>query len=477
MSDFVVRPIKVVAYPLLKLDLDKETGEIVKSYKARKVKNGKPLYKKLPMILDPNGIPLYPENFFLHSLMNNEGMKYETVLSISQGLLAFNRFLYASYDEETGEKLTYRSLTANPEEGAPFLFGDFLFDNLRQTDPTTGVVIEEGIAPSTAMNYIRNVARFYAYMISSKILTVSNDYLPYNKKTIKIPKGGWSSKHSNANSNALSHLQEAKSNKPKSDNCSDNEVVTIETSDLVARFTNLSRQQTVAPHKKLKPMSALDGEIFDEYLAKNKNQVCKLMCELSIESGLRAQEIVSFPESVIKQPMSDPVKVTIGLANGCKTKFDKQRTVEVPYSLMEKLVEYKHSNKRCSLLEKHAIQTDKDGNQIGHNGRLFISHSKANMYSKNTLQKFMSNVRSDIREKHKNWYYRVHDMRSTFATRWLLARHTETELPLAMLMDDLKELMGHDDDKETQKYVTFLEEMFVLHKHSSNKNNRASELY
>ena len=66
------------------------------------------------------------------------------------------------------------------------------------------------------------------------------------------------------------------------------------------------------------------------------------MYRLAVETGLRVKELVTFPAIGIHHPTSDAESIPfrIGPLNGCRTKFDKQRNISIPYELLLELNEY-----------------------------------------------------------------------------------------------------------------------------------------
>lgn len=512
LQNFIVVPVEVPVYPELRLNIT-EDGEIKADFEGRR-KNNDVFTKKLPMILDPHGVPLLAENLFLHHKMKTTE-SYQTVHRKANGLLAFLRFCYMSEwvnDKGIEEQMTYRSLTAEPELGAPWLFGDWMFDNLHIRDTQTGIIIERGIAPSTAIFNIRTVAEFYGWLISNKMLTVRENYIPYRPVFFNV-QYGWrnTSKRQTEDKKILSHiLNSPQKNKIHTNDIRDEQSVIIATSDLVRRFSNYANELGKKAYEKLKPMTPSDRLIFESKLKKYEKNPAHLMCELCIKTGLRVKEAVTFPESVVRQPVFGEEVIPVSISeklNGCLTKFKKQRTINVPADLMRKLHEYKLSDKRLNALEKHNIEVDENFNQVNHHGRLFVSNRCAGSYDKNTLQCFFSDIRteinaepdfsniielnsleSDIVEFHEKinnyrnkaipqWYYRPHDLRSTFATRWLLDEHQKTGLPFEMLLDELSDLMGHKDIEQTRKYVQFLDRKILKYNSAARKNAAAILLY
>jgi len=111
------------------------------------------------------------------------------------------------------------------------------------------------------------------------------------------------------------------------------------------------------------------------------------------------------------------------------------------------------------------------GEEIDSTDYLFISN-KGITYSTNTLEKHFNTLRQLIRIEHPAWYYRVHDLRSTFATNWLREQAAERDVSYDFLMDELTELMGHSDPSMTAKYVKFMNEEASQRSAAKRKNNK-----
>ncbi len=89
---------------------------------------------------------------------------------------------------------------------------------------------------------------------------------------------------------------------------------------------------------------------------------------------------------------------------------------------------------------------------------LFLSN-KGVPYSANTLETHFSNLRKQIHEVDSSWYYRIHDLRSTFATHWLWDKSKERNVSYDYLMGDLAELMGHASTSTTEKYIQYMNKL------------------
>ncbi len=58
-----------------------------------------------------------------------------------------------------------------------------------------------------------------------------------------------------------------------------------------------------------------------------------------------------------------------------------------------------------------------------------------------------------------SWYYRIHDLRSTFATHWLWKESKERGVGYDYLMDELAQLMGHASTSTTEKYIKYMNKL------------------
>jgi len=472
-QDFYNITINVQPYPKLAQSLVNDSGE-----STLRVKDSAVPERALTIIVQPDGLPLYPQNQFLYSLLKDGKKSTETD---AQALLAFQRFL-------THQNKTYKSITDEPEEGAPWLFADHLLSNLKVINPATAQVLRnpEGYSLSSARTYIDVVIRFYKWLHRSGLLYITRDNKPFEFEEVTLRRD-----QSVNNHDLLGHL----SNKRKA--------ITVQTTSLKKRFPKI---QSTPPHLKLKPMSVEDKKIFLEHLKCNYNQgyakTIGLMLRFAIETGLRVGELVTFPANGVHYPMTNSLLIpfTIGPANGCETKFTKQRDIQVPYSLMLELDEYLHKEGRDDLLTKGVYrmrqehQQEMEAKKTAHKNhgilgdfkeskfvasehvRLFIS-AHGLPYSKSTIQAHMSLIRTKIRKTHPNWYYRIHDLRSTFATYWLEEQTEKRGLVFDLLMQELASLMGHESTLTTEKYTNFMNDKQAKLGYASRKNKAAQDAF
>ncbi|WP_415870254.1 tyrosine-type recombinase/integrase [Aeromonas caviae] len=440
-EEIVSLDIDVHLYPQLTVSLDKETGEFapVVTYKNPKT-------KKLRVLLNRNGTLLYPQNLYLHHLISKRGLK-ETNLH-AKALLLFSRWL-----EATNRK--YTEVYENPEDGVAWQFGDWLIDhNLKSINEQTGEVAnEDGLAIKTAKAYMLVVIDFYKYLNSERILPWSDSVKPFNFYTIRI------NDYDASNDNhMLSHTFKRRA-------------LVVTTTD---RMRSFPKVQSMQAWQKLKPLTPADQVILAKYIGNDDSK--SLMVRLARDGGLRINEVITLSERAIYAPLEDPCKLTLDPVDGVLTKGNKQRTTEIPKELMQALYEYKLSSERTKKLagKEH--------------GRLFITPDGTEL-NVNTLEAWWSRLRkkidTDLRAKLQPddkrllskkplWYYRFHDLRSTFATEWLRLQQRTRNAPYDFYFSELKQLLGHELNTDTQKYIDFVNHFDIFSAAATNRNAEAA---
>ncbi|MFW1170002.1 tyrosine-type recombinase/integrase, partial [Vibrio parahaemolyticus] len=214
------------------------------------------------------------------------------------------------------------------------------------------------------------------------------------------------------------------------------------------------KKENTPAHKKLKPMNPEHKALFNEHVMSLPKST-ELIFRLCVEVGLRIDEAIHFPAHDIgKADYSDldavPIKIT-------RTKGSKERTVDIPITLYEELEIYKESHARLKNLNKRN-ELDQSGEELDTVDYLFLSN-KGTPYSVNTLETHFSNLRKQIREVDSSWYYRIHDLRSTFATHWLWKESKARDVGYDYLMDELAQLMGHASTSTTEKYIKYMNKL------------------
>jgi integrase len=394
----------------------------------------------LKVLLDIDGKSIYPQNLFLHHLISSKGLKKAD--TYSQSLLAYTRWLSLC-------NYKYDDIKAIPSEGVVWMFADFLIDNLRQVEPNGRVINPDGFALSTARTYASHVISFYKWLHHEVILPFSSSFKPFNIINGTRKAGG--------DGDMLSHTWKGSN-------------ISFQTSDIMKRFPNI---QTTEAHKKLKPMTKGDLSILKEAM-NCLPTAFQLMFQLMLDVGLRLSEVATFPED-IESPILPLTAITIGPINGVTTKFGKIRTVKIPEELATSLYIHLLSTKRRNNLKRNGVKINNDGYSTKGHGRLFVNE-RGEPYSPNTIAREWIKLRANIIKKHPNWYYRVHDARSTYATYWLATEQAKRRVTYNYLLDELKELLGHNSSTVTLKYIKFLESEDTWIDHSLNKNNKVSSL-
>ncbi|EKO3853323.1 MULTISPECIES: tyrosine-type recombinase/integrase [Vibrio] len=427
--------------------IDTESGEVTHS-PYLSPSNLESRLKKTDIIIAPDGTVVYPQSLYLVSKLRGEG-KVKDTGSIAKSLLAFTRYLdsthYSQVDEDGNEippeYLTYKTLSKYEEEGAPWRFAEFLLKNCNNIEGANG---DEAFSLSTARSYMSAVIGFYRWM--QKYGYIKNDdqnvVTHYTTGTV----------HQELNQHDM--LAHTKSGSKR----------TYETSNLMKMFP---KKENTPAHKKLKPMHPEHKALFNEHI-NSLPKATGLIFLLCVEAGLRIDEAIHFPAHDIgKADYSNldavPVKIT-------HTKGSKPRTVDIPIELYEELEIYKESNARLTNLNKRN-ELVQSGEVLDTVEYLFISN-KGTPYSSNTLETHFSNLRKQIREVDSSWYYRIHDLRSTFATHWLWSESYKRQVSYDYLMGELAMLMGHSSTSTTEKYIKFMNKLDDQLRVAMSKNNK-----
>ncbi|KIP79643.1 integrase [Vibrio harveyi] len=435
-DNYLLLPIEVDTLAKLKISesINTESGEVTNS-PYLSPSNLESRLKKTDIIIAPDGTVVYPQSLYLVSKLRGEG-KVKDTGPIAKGLLAFTRYLDSTHHYQTDEYgveipreyLTYKTLSRYEEEGAPWRFAQFLLANCNNIEGANG---DEAFSLSTARSYMSAVIGFYKWM-------QKNGYIKNDDQNI-VTHYTTGTVHQGLNQHDM--LAHTKSGANR----------TYETSNIMREFP---KKENTPAHKKLKPMPPEHKALFNEHVT-SLPKATGLIFRLCVEAGLRVDEAIHFPAHDIgKADYSHldvvPIKIT-------RTKGSKERTVEIPIELYEELEIYKESNTRLTNLNKRN-ELVLAGEILDTIDYLFISN-KGTPYSGNTLETHFSSLRKQIREVDSSWYYRIHDLRSTFATHWLWKESRERDVGYDYLMDELALLMGHASTSTTEKYIKFMNKL------------------
>lgn len=441
-DDYSTVMVTVERKPVLEFVIDDE-GELKPTVKERQHRT----MLTLLLLADPSGAYVLPANLYLHHVAQR-GSELATLKTHAQALLLFYRWLRL-------EDKTIYDCYHERELGVVYQFRDYLVENLKRDVEVSGDLKEVGLwEASTASTYTGVVVQFYEFMHVERIIRITENFVPfeYTMKRVKKRRG----KNKVNQHDLLGHTK-----------IGDSEYVTVSTTGLLKPFKGA--KPTSNTSHKLTPMREDEKDIFYKHLDLKSNftkasEVKDLMLYLATEVGLRVEELVTFPASEVKYPSTelDTFKVLLSpVKNGCQTKFNKPREIDVPRDVMDKLYRYKTSKAR-ERAESRAL--------VKHNC-LFVSHAEGRYYSPNSIEKHFEHIRKAIIATHKEWYFTVHDTRATFATHWLYEQHITRHLIFDVLLGELAELMGHEDTSTTQKYITYMNTDKYWREFAQRKNN------
>ena len=404
--------------------------------------------KETNIILAPNGSIVYPQSLYLVSKLRGEN-SVKDANSIAKGLLAFTRYLdsthHLRFDEDGNEippeYLTYKTLTKYEEDGAPWCFADHLIANCRAKLNATG---DEAYSLNTARSYMGAVIGFYKWMQKYGYLKNDDEHVVTHLSKIESYEG--LNQH-----DILAHTKSG----AKRD---------YEISNIMKMFPKNEQTPT---YQKLKPMPFEHKELLSRHIDTLPKAV-SLMLRLCEESGLRIDEATHFPARNIGD--KDCSELSVVPVHITHTKNSKPRTIEIPIALYEELEQFKESNQRQkNLVRRKELIDSKEEQDI--TNYLFVSN-KGRPYSQNTFEVHFGVIRKRIRAIEPNWYYRIHDLRSTFATHWLWRESQKRQVAYDFLMGELAELMGHTYTSTTEKYIKFMNKRDVQLRVAKNKNNK-----
>lgn len=430
-DDFCRVLVTVEKKPEVEFVIDEETGDVKPRIKQRK----NPALVTIPILIDPNGLNVVPANLFIRFKANNTD-DLQTLDSKMRALKSFYRFLWR-------ERLTIYDVTDDPENGVVYLYRDHLLKNIKkeERDENDNVIIVGTYSPSTAMGYVNTIVRYFEFLHVERIVRFTKDYCPFEYTTKPVSKRKRSLDH-----DMLGHIKKG------------DEMIYVETTGLTKPFGSVQPLETA---HKLSPMLEDEKQVFYDNLDyedtnfQRHSEIKDLMLYTATETGLRVEELVTFPETVVRapRPHEEYVSATISeLRNGCMTKFNKERTIKIPRKLMIILNQYRTSKAREAHIQKGLLK---------HNA-LFVNPSNGLIFDTNTIQKHLGSIRRIIidnlekQDSDDRWYFTMHDLRATFATHWLYEQHKKTGTIFDVLLDDLKTIMGHKDSATTQKYIKYM---------------------
>lgn len=190
-------------------------------------------------------------------------------------------------------------------------------------------------------------------------------------------------------------------------------------------------------------IKVLNKEQVDELLKTIKNKTLRLIVRLALLTGLRKEELLTFPVTCVSAPQSISARshVVVELdPQQMSTKGGKPRTIHVPISLMADLWDYV-IHERHETIRQHGTDPK----------TLFVT-AKGNPWSIRT------SFNNSLNRLDLSFACHPHILRHTYAThtlKSLLSRKSTTFNPLIYVRDRL----GHSSITTTEKYLHFLDDI------------------
>lgn len=407
INDFCIREVIVYRDPELSLSVDKETGE--ETLKLLEPENQEQI--AVHVLVDPDGRLVKPVCLYLYWKKDEEQAK--STATDAKALLLYFRFIYQN-------NLNYWQFPHSKSRKQTFKFADFLVNAIQSND----------IAISTAKTYLRCIVSFYKFLGRNNLIEFSERNKPFDFEMVSLHQSGM-----------LAHTQR---------------IISVQTTNLMKK---LPKEQKKHITRTLAPLTQEHLSAFLNYIATIPEDKA-LIFEVALTTGMRLQEVLTIPESIIFNPENTyPIPISIGPKNGIKTKFSKQRHVEFTASLMFKLHQYLWSSTRQKYAAKGKNET----------GKLFISRQGL-PFNANTIEKSFSDIRSVLSTRYMDFNYAIHDLRSTYAT-YTLHRLWEEKGSLRAAASILQELMGHNSFTSTFKYVEFMEANALMLEHAKHMSD------
>jgi len=170
-----------------------------------------------------------------------------------------------------------------------------------------------------------------------------------------------------------------------------------------------------------------------------------LIYRMALQTGLRKEELLTFPEKYIQDPSDNrgSAVVVVDLIPGdMETKGGKERSIHIPLALYERLWQYKLHDRHSLLMQ----------NEIDQQATLFVNRFGRPYSIKGTI------LNNELKEIIGRRGVCLHSLRHTYATMKLYGLRSNPSYrgnPLAYIRDRL----GHSSITTTEIYLHYLEEL------------------
>ena len=262
--------------------------------------------------------------------------------------------------------------------------------------------------------------------------------------------------------------------------------------DTPAKLMPLSLDEQQALHKVLSGgMAHRNTKVYGESReVKTKlSWETHLMIGLSLWTGLRRWEVLSFSNHHVRWPKVDePIcEVYIGPGGRCHTKGGVSRTIEIPPQLMRHLYRYKQSKRYQERLEKFLAANevkpkvdandqpvlDKKGKPVMTGDQMaclyppLLLTAQGKEYSLSSLNARWGEIRNTLRkiDGMEEFRHKFQNLRSTYATNQARIRlrlkdpkSGEPRFTRDEVEGQVQALLGHENPDTSRHYIKFLDE-------------------
>ncbi len=301
------------------------------------------------------------------------------------------------------------------------------------------------LAHSTASVRMNQIVNFYKWLMHNGYLRIKNEKeAPFKLEFISVQNQGM-----------LAHISPT---------------FTVTTSDLRIKVPKDASSKSIRP---LSPLSQESLSILTQHLP-NASEELRLQTLISTDTGMRIQEVATLSLDAIDTATSlaeSEHRYEIVLSpqsTGVQTKYLKQRRVEISSVLLNKLNEYRTSERRLKRINKLNLKlkglpvTAANLKQAAveklqlceRHEPLFVSE-QGNPVTGKSIEARWVELRTLIKKTSPSFTHRFHDLRSTYGT-YRLNDLLEAGLSSMECMELLMDWMGHNSESTTWKYLRFL---------------------
>lgn len=192
-------------------------------------------------------------------------------------------------------------------------------------------------------------------------------------------------------------------------------------------------------------VKVLNREQIKQFLGSLNNPTQKLMARLALQTGLRKEELVTFPLRYVLNPETlsgNTLLISVALEpSEMKTKGDKPRNIHVPVGLMSDLWDYSIHERNHRALRGNSLQRE-----------LFLNrYGKPYANAGGALNKLWDGHKLPFKVS-------PHILRHTYATHTLYELRKRPGLGVDPLMY-VRDRLGHTSILTTQKYLHFIDDV------------------